>query len=129
MPTIVCLLYIYISYVRARTVTVYSIFIFILIGFFLYFLFNLFYSSNISLLLSLFLQTYSCATTYFPLCCCITCKLLPKGIKKGTFYLILFSGPIAGHVGDGNFHCLMVVDPSDPEEQHRVHLFTERLAR
>lgn len=42
---------------------------------------------------------------------------------------LLPSGPIAGHVGDGNFHCLMVVDPNDPEEMHRVHLFTERLAR
>uniref|UniRef100_A0A7N8YII4 Probable D-lactate dehydrogenase, mitochondrial n=1 Tax=Mastacembelus armatus TaxID=205130 RepID=A0A7N8YII4_9TELE len=37
--------------------------------------------------------------------------------------------PIAGHVGDGNFHCLVVVDPNDPEELHRVHLFTDRLAR
>ncbi|XP_039987933.1 probable D-lactate dehydrogenase, mitochondrial isoform X3 [Xiphias gladius] len=39
------------------------------------------------------------------------------------------TGPIAGHVGDGNFHCLILVDPNDPEELHRVHLFTERLAR
>ncbi|XP_044047929.1 probable D-lactate dehydrogenase, mitochondrial isoform X2 [Siniperca chuatsi] len=39
------------------------------------------------------------------------------------------TGPIAGHVGDGNFHCVMVVDPGDPEELHKVHLFTERLAR
>ncbi|XP_062277409.1 probable D-lactate dehydrogenase, mitochondrial [Scomber scombrus] len=39
------------------------------------------------------------------------------------------TGPIAGHVGDGNFHCLMVLDPNDPGELERVHLFTERLAR
>uniref|UniRef100_A0A672GI33 Probable D-lactate dehydrogenase, mitochondrial n=1 Tax=Salarias fasciatus TaxID=181472 RepID=A0A672GI33_SALFA len=37
--------------------------------------------------------------------------------------------PIAGHVGDGNFHCVMVVNPDDPDELHRVHLFTQRLAR
>lgn len=42
---------------------------------------------------------------------------------------IVSSGPIAGHVGDGNFHCLMVMDPTDPEELQKVHLFSERLAR
>lgn len=42
---------------------------------------------------------------------------------------IVSSGPIAGHVGDGNFHCLMVVDPTDQEELQKVHLFSERLAR
>ncbi|KAG9340787.1 hypothetical protein JZ751_020379 [Albula glossodonta] len=39
------------------------------------------------------------------------------------------TGPIAGHVGDGNFHCLMVLDPNDPHEEQRVHQFTDRLAR
>ncbi|MEQ2172259.1 hypothetical protein GOODEAATRI_019258 [Goodea atripinnis] len=48
---------------------------------------------------------------------------------NGNEYIYCVSGPIAGHVGDGNFHCLMVVDPNDPDELHRVHLFTERLAR
>ncbi|KAL7885352.1 hypothetical protein AOLI_G00056470 [Acnodon oligacanthus] len=39
------------------------------------------------------------------------------------------TGPIAGHVGDGNFHCIMILDPDDPDEVQRVHEFTERLAR
>lgn len=43
--------------------------------------------------------------------------------------LLCSTGPIAGHVGDGNFHCLMVLDPNDPDEVLRVHQFTERLAR
>lgn len=43
--------------------------------------------------------------------------------------VIVSPGPIAGQVGDGNFHCLMVVDHTDPEELQRVHLFSERLAR
>lgn len=43
--------------------------------------------------------------------------------------MCVFLGPIAGHVGDGNFHCLMVLDPNDPDEVQRVHSFTERLAR
>ncbi|XP_073328904.1 probable D-lactate dehydrogenase, mitochondrial [Pagrus major] len=62
---------------------------------------------------------------------CVPLSRLPQIIVETKEDLIenRLTGPIAGHVGDGNFHCLMVVDPSDPEEQHRVHLFTERLAR
>ncbi|XP_029464732.1 probable D-lactate dehydrogenase, mitochondrial isoform X2 [Rhinatrema bivittatum] len=39
------------------------------------------------------------------------------------------TGPIAGHVGDGNFHCIMVLNPDDMEEVQRVKEFTDRLAR
>ncbi|XP_030282878.1 putative D-lactate dehydrogenase, mitochondrial [Sparus aurata] len=62
---------------------------------------------------------------------CVPLSRLPQIIVETKEDLMenRLTGPIAGHVGDGNFHCLMVVDPSDPEEQHRVHLFTERLAR
>ncbi|XP_059191420.1 probable D-lactate dehydrogenase, mitochondrial [Centropristis striata] len=62
---------------------------------------------------------------------CVPLSLLPQVIVETKEDLIenRLTGPIAGHVGDGNFHCLMVVDPNDPEELHRVHLFTERLAR
>jgi D-lactate dehydrogenase (cytochrome) len=36
--------------------------------------------------------------------------------------------PIAGHAGDGNFHCSVVLDASDPVERARVEGFLERLA-
>jgi D-lactate dehydrogenase (cytochrome) len=37
--------------------------------------------------------------------------------------------PIVGHVGDGNFHCLVFADPDDPADDARVDEFMERLAR
>uniref|UniRef100_A0A8C6M4A6 Probable D-lactate dehydrogenase, mitochondrial n=1 Tax=Nothobranchius furzeri TaxID=105023 RepID=A0A8C6M4A6_NOTFU len=62
---------------------------------------------------------------------CVPLSRLPQIIVETKEDLLesRLTGPIAGHVGDGNFHCLMVVDPNDPDEQHRVHLFAERLAR
>ncbi|XP_009467645.1 PREDICTED: probable D-lactate dehydrogenase, mitochondrial [Nipponia nippon] len=39
------------------------------------------------------------------------------------------TGPMVGHVGDGNFHCLLVFDAQDPAEAGRVHAFTQRLGR
>ncbi|XP_061577200.1 probable D-lactate dehydrogenase, mitochondrial [Cololabis saira] len=62
---------------------------------------------------------------------CVPLSRLPQIVVETKEDLIenRLTGPIAGHVGDGNFHCLMVVDPTDPDELHRVHLFTERLAR
>lgn len=32
-------------------------------------------------------------------------------------------------MGDGNFHCMLSVDPEDPEELRRVKAFAERLSR
>ncbi|XP_053740541.1 probable D-lactate dehydrogenase, mitochondrial isoform X2 [Synchiropus splendidus] len=62
---------------------------------------------------------------------CVPLSRLPQIIVETKEDLIenKLTGPIAGHVGDGNFHCLMVMDPSDPDELQRVQLFTERLAR
>jgi D-lactate dehydrogenase (cytochrome) len=35
--------------------------------------------------------------------------------------------PIVGHVGDGNFHVVIVLDPNDPEEIQQANEFNERL--
>jgi D-lactate dehydrogenase (cytochrome) len=36
--------------------------------------------------------------------------------------------PIAGHVGDGNFHCQPLIDPANPREMEAVEEFLHRLA-
>jgi D-lactate dehydrogenase (cytochrome) len=35
--------------------------------------------------------------------------------------------PICGHVGDGNFHCCIMLDPDNPAEMQGAHDFTKRL--
>jgi D-lactate dehydrogenase (cytochrome) len=37
--------------------------------------------------------------------------------------------PIVGHVGDGNFHLAILVDPGDPEEMARAIALNDRLVR
>jgi D-lactate dehydrogenase (cytochrome) len=37
--------------------------------------------------------------------------------------------PLVGHVGDGNFHLALLVDPADPEEVGRAKDLAEKLAR
>ncbi|KAI5616191.1 putative D-lactate dehydrogenase, mitochondrial, partial [Silurus asotus] len=62
---------------------------------------------------------------------CVPISRLPQVIVETKEDLIRNNliGPIAGHVGDGNFHCIMVLNPDDPDEVQRVHEFTDRLAR
>ena len=35
--------------------------------------------------------------------------------------------PIVGHVGDGNFHLVFVIDPNDPEELARARAVNDRM--
>lgn len=62
---------------------------------------------------------------------CVPISRLPQIIveTKQDLTQNRLTGPIAGHVGDGNFHCLMVLDPTAPDEVQRVQEFTDRLAR
>nr|KAF6407086.1 lactate dehydrogenase D [Molossus molossus] len=39
------------------------------------------------------------------------------------------TGTMVGHVGDGNFHCVLVVDPEDAEELRRAEAFAYQLGR
>ncbi|MDM0110033.1 FAD-linked oxidase C-terminal domain-containing protein [Variovorax sp. J22R24] len=37
--------------------------------------------------------------------------------------------PVFGHVGDGNFHCLVLVDPDSPKEVEAAEAFSHRLVQ
>lgn len=37
--------------------------------------------------------------------------------------------PIAGHVGDGNFHLALVLDPDDTEDMERAHALNDAMVR
>ena len=37
--------------------------------------------------------------------------------------------PILGHVGDGNFHCIIIADPGDPAEMEEAERLNQRVMR
>jgi D-lactate dehydrogenase (cytochrome) len=39
------------------------------------------------------------------------------------------SGPILGHVGDGNFHAILLVDPENPREMKAAKTVANKMAK
>nr|BAB29488.1 unnamed protein product [Mus musculus] len=62
---------------------------------------------------------------------CVPISRLPEILveTKEEIKASKLTGAIVGHVGDGNFHCILLVDPDDAEEQRRVKAFAENLGR
>ncbi|NXL81811.1 LDHD protein, partial [Leptocoma aspasia] len=62
---------------------------------------------------------------------CVPISRLPDVVveTKQDLQASVLTGPMVGHVGDGNFHCILVFNSQDPEEAQRVHAFTQRLGR
>ena len=62
---------------------------------------------------------------------CVPISRLADCIVKTTADMraLPFAGAIVGHVGDGNFHCMLPLDPGDPAELEAAGRFNDRLVR
>ncbi|NXB39046.1 LDHD protein, partial [Eulacestoma nigropectus] len=62
---------------------------------------------------------------------CVPISRLPDVVveTKQDLQASSITGPMVGHVGDGNFHCLLIFNSQDLEEAQRIHAFTQRLGR
>ena len=63
--------------------------------------------------------------------CCVPISALPTIITQTKQDIINhgLTGPIVGHVGDGNFHSMLLFDPEDPEEFKTCKKVADRMAR
>lgn len=53
------------------------------------------------------------------------CILATKADLRGSF----LPAPMVGHVGDGNFHLLLLVDPNKPEDYEEAYRINDRLVK
>lgn len=62
---------------------------------------------------------------------CVPLSELAKGIKTARQVLdeVALPGGIVGHVGDGNFHALVMIDIDNPEEVKRADYFNEKIVQ
>jgi D-lactate dehydrogenase (cytochrome) len=66
-----------------------------------------------------------------PISACVPLSSLARCVEE-TLADLQESGlvaPVFGHVGDGNFHCVLLVDPGDPQEYRRAEELSTRLVR
>ena len=61
---------------------------------------------------------------------CVPISALAKAVADTQMDIAAsgLSGPILGHVGDGNFHAILLVDPSDPAEHALAQKLAHRMA-
>ncbi|XP_019629011.1 PREDICTED: probable D-lactate dehydrogenase, mitochondrial [Branchiostoma belcheri] len=62
---------------------------------------------------------------------CVPISKLPEVIveTKEDISKSSLIGPIVGHVGDGNFHSILIIDPNNPAQIEEAHVLHERMAR
>lgn len=60
---------------------------------------------------------------------CVPLSKLPEAVTRAKRLLDEsgLAGAVVGHVGDGNFHVSLAVDPADPENMARANQFNEQL--
>ena len=71
---------------------------------------------------------YVCSVCVCLFVCPFVCVCVCTLFLSITFYVYVVA-PIIGHVGDGNFHCFIVLDPNDDDEVKRAREFGLRLGR
>jgi D-lactate dehydrogenase (cytochrome) len=62
---------------------------------------------------------------------CVPISRLPQAIEETEADIAAsgLPGPILGHVGDGNFHAILLVDPDQPAELHKAKALSARMAQ
>nr|KAG5707878.1 hypothetical protein BaRGS_031609 [Batillaria attramentaria] len=61
---------------------------------------------------------------------CVPISHLPEVIVKSKEMIknAGLTAPIVGHVGDGNIHCVFLIDPNSEESYKRVHYYSDAIA-
>ena len=61
---------------------------------------------------------------------CVPVSALPRIVTETKAEIARhgLTGPIVGHVGDGNFHSMLLFDPDNEEEYSRCKMVANRMA-